>query len=493
MVLVTSLFTPTQADTCSTLSTTTTIEVTSLLFGTVAYLAEQNEYWSTSCSALIPSCIIFPRSAAEVSAVLRVLSANDERFAVKSGGHSPNNGYASVDGGPLISTQRLDSVLLDTVTGIVTIGPGNRLDEVAAKLQGTGWTFSGGRIGNTGVGGLLLGGGLSYMSAQYGWSASSVLSFEVVLANGTIVTASATDHPDLFKALKGGGNNFGVVTSYTVQAYPQGTVWGGNLVFLATPDTDAKILKAVRDFTEYSADDKAAVIVTAERSNLNLVDSWILFLFYDGPSPPPDTFANFTSIGPLANTCRTQTYAELIGGSNWVIIEGSVVMIGTETIPLPSAANADEVLLDGIHAHWRNVSETTLLVPGIVASFAYQPFPKRVAAEARARSPDLIDCDEDADKLILEMNYSFVPQSEYERMADTMEATYSGIRERVVQWQAEGTLQGGVYLPLFMNYGFYRQDYFARLKPASRALARAVAERVDPDGLFRTRTGGWKP
>lgn len=86
----------------------------------------------------------------------------------------------------------------------------------------------------------------------------------------------------------------------------------------------------------------------------------------------------------------------------------------------------------------------------------------------------------------------FIPQTEYERMADTQEATYGGIRERVLAWQAEGKLPEA-YLPLFMNYGFFREDYWGRLRPESRALAKSVSSDVDPQGLFRTRTGGWKP
>lgn len=482
---------PVYADTCSEVRDNTDIQVSSPL--QLAYTAEQLEYWSASCSALKPSCIIFPRSAAEVAAVFRVLNTNNEKFAVKSGGHMPNNYYSSVDGGPLISTQNLDHVLLDPTTGVMDVGPGNRLDGIAKKLQGTGWTFVGGRIGNTGVGGLILGGGLSYMSAQYGWSASSAISYEVVLASGTIVTASDTSHPDLFLALKGGGNNFGVVTNYKLQGHPQGDVYGGNLVFLRTPSLDEALLKAVRDFTEHNTDDKAAVIVTAERTNVNLLDSWILFLFYDGPNPPAGTFDRFTSLHPLANTARTRTYADLMAFSNWVVLKGFQVQIGTETIPLPSAAHADEVLVDGIHAHWRNMTGGgTLLVPGIVASIAYQPFPKRIAQAARARGQDLIDADEDGDKMIIEMNYAFLLPSDYEKMDAKMRATYGGIRERVLAWQAEGKLDD-VYLPVFMNYGFHAQDYWGRLKPASRALAQEVAERVDPGGLFRDRTGGWKP
>lgn len=342
------------------------------------------------------------------------------------------------------------------------------------------------------LGGLILGGGLSYMSAQYGWSASSVYEFEVVLADGTIAVASEDENTDLFHSLKGGGNNFAIVTSYTLQTYRQGDVWGGNLAFLRTSRTDQRLLQAVRDFTEYNDDDKAAVIVTAERGNIDLIDSWILFLFYDGPEVPAHIFKNFTDIGPILNTCKRQSYSKLIGGSNWVIVPASHVLMGTETMPIPSAEDAASVF-DELHSFWRQVSSTTLLVPGIIASIAYQPFPRRIALAARARGYDLIDAEPDADKLIIEINYSFLPLTDYDKMSDVLARTYTGYRERILAWQEDGTLPKDVYLPLFMNYANQRQDYWARLKPESRALAADTAAEYDPDGLFRERTGGWKP
>jgi hypothetical protein len=477
------------ADSCSSVEALGYVNVTRPL--NLAYIEEQTQYWSTSCSALLPSCIIFPKTVEEVSAVVQIISNTTERFAVKSGGHSPNNGWSSVNGGPLIALEHLDQAVLDTATGVLDAGPGNRLDGIAAKLQGSGWTFVGGRIGNTGVGGLVLGGGLSYMSTQYGWAASSVLEYEIVFANGTIGHINGKNFPDIFRTLKGGGNNFGVITNYRLQAHRQGLVWGGNLVFLRTPEKDKKLLKAVRDFTEYNEDEKAAVIVTAERTNVNVVDSWIIFLFYDGPTPPAGMFNDFIDVNPLLDTTRTRTYADLMALSNWVIVKASVVDIATETIPIPSAANAVEVM-ETLHEHWRNISSTTLLVPGIVASIAWQPFQKRIAQKARELSPDLIDADDSVDRIIIEMNYAFVPQNLYESMATTMEATYTGVRDRVLAWQESGMLPQA-YLPLFMNYGFYRQDYFGRLRPVSRALAKRVSEQVDPKGFFRDRTGGWKP
>lgn len=200
------------ADSCKEVEALRYINVTRAL--DLAYIEEQTQYWSTSCSALLPSCIIFPKSVQEVSTVVKIIAATDERFAVKSGGHNPNNGFSSVQGGPLIVTEHLDQANVNQETGIIDVGPGNRLDGIAKKLQGSGWTFVGGRIGNTGVGGLVLGGGLSYMSAQYGWAASQVLEYEIVFANGTIGNVHKDNYPDLFKALKGGGNNFGILTNY---------------------------------------------------------------------------------------------------------------------------------------------------------------------------------------------------------------------------------------------------------------------------------------
>ena len=105
---------------------------------------------------------------------------------------------------------------------------------------------------------LVLGGGLSFLSTQYGWVSNNIVEYEIVLANASIITASESHNADLWKALKGGINNYGVVTAYTMKAHPQGQIWGGNIVY--TADQTPQILAAVRDFTEYYPDDKAGIV-----------------------------------------------------------------------------------------------------------------------------------------------------------------------------------------------------------------------------------------
>lgn len=146
---------PVQSDTCASLSTSG-INIT--YSGNTFYDVENSKYWSTGCADLKPSCILFPDSAEQVLDIIQVLLQNNETFAIKSGGHNPNRGYASIQGGPLISTRGLNEVTYDEASSTVRVGPGNRWEDVSAALDGTGVAVVGGRIGNVGVGGYILGG-----------------------------------------------------------------------------------------------------------------------------------------------------------------------------------------------------------------------------------------------------------------------------------------------------------------------------------------------
>lgn len=330
------------------------------------------------------------------------------------------------------------------------------------------------------------------MSAEYGWATNSVLEFELVLANASVVHVTESNYPDLFVALRGGGNNFGIVASYLVQAYPQGDIWGGSLILDATPAVSKAMLAAIRDFTENYDDEKAGIIVTAERTLATLVDIWVIFLYYNGPEPPAGVFDKFFNISTLkVNTCKTQSMYSLLSGNNWAVIKGSVYTIGTETMPLPNEANGAAVM-QKIFDHWVEVSDTAKLIPGAIASVAFQPLPKRLAQVARAKGGDMLDLDADVDRISLELNYSFVGNSSYPTIDKTMQDTYSGFKTIVEDYQDTGLLPKDVHLPLFQNDCFYPQDYFGRLKPEKLALARRVQAKVDPHGFWKTRTAGFK-
>lgn len=147
------------ADICSTVQTETNAVQEPL---SVAYESELQDYWSEACSALRPTCIVFPTSAEEVSEIIATLQGTDDLFQIKSGGHMPNNGFSSIQGGLLIATKNLNNgVAYDAETQTAKVGPGLTWSETQNGLAGTGRTVVGGRLGGVGVGGYILGGMIS--------------------------------------------------------------------------------------------------------------------------------------------------------------------------------------------------------------------------------------------------------------------------------------------------------------------------------------------
>lgn len=126
----------------------------------LSYTKEQNNYWSVACGDLKPTCIAAPHSSLEMSQVVKELHNVDTFFAVKSGGHMPNNNFASIQDGLLISTKNLDQVIYNPNDKTAIVGPGLDWEEAQLSLDKTakGRTIVGGRLGGVGVGGYMLGG-----------------------------------------------------------------------------------------------------------------------------------------------------------------------------------------------------------------------------------------------------------------------------------------------------------------------------------------------
>ncbi|KKZ62715.1 hypothetical protein EMCG_02926 [[Emmonsia] crescens] len=473
------------ASTCQKIASISNIEIKNKL--TIPYAQDQREYWSADCGRLRPSCILVPKSPEELSMIVRALGENNETFAVKSGGHNPNRNFSSIDGGPLISLKRFNEINYDETSGTVRVGAGNRWTDVVKALEPSGVTAVGGRIGHVGVGGYIVGGGLSYLSTQVGWTMNTVVEFDVVLASGEIVKASSSENVDLFNVLRGGGNAYGIVTTYTLKAHKIGKVWGGNLIIGA--DKTNEVLAAVRDFTEYYPDDKAAIIATHNIGIADLLDIWLIFLFYDGETPPPGTFDNFTDIGPTLNTAKTQKYSDLVSAQDALVITGNIVDMAVEHSPLPSASNPE--VMQSINNHFTTVTKANKLIPGLFGTLSLQSIPKRLARHAKENGGDLLDLDDSVDRLLVELNYSYTFPSYRPRIESALKTVADAVRKDTLDRIKEGILPDA-HLPLFMNDANHAQDYFGRLRPETLEYARRMRDVYDPQGLFRDRTGGFK-
>jgi hypothetical protein len=166
-------------------------------------------------------------------------------IAIRGGGHN-GPGLGSCNDGLVIDLSLLKSVRVDPKKGTVRVEAGCTSGDVDHATHAFGLAVPFGIVSTTGVAGLTLGGGTGYLTRKYGLTIDNLLEADVVLADGRFVTASATEHPDLFWALRGGGGNFGVVTSFLFQAHPVKMVYAGPIFWLAK---DARaVMRAYRDF-----------------------------------------------------------------------------------------------------------------------------------------------------------------------------------------------------------------------------------------------------
>ncbi|MFB7891871.1 FAD-binding oxidoreductase [Microbacterium sp. NPDC056044] len=177
-----------------------------------------------------PSAVVRCQDAADVAAVVRAAAEDGSGVAVRGGGHSVP-GFGTADGALVVDLGDLTAVTVDPGSSTAEVGGGatwGMVNEAAAQY---GLATTGGIISTTGVGGLTLGGGIGYLARAYGFSCDNLLSAEVVLADGRVVTASADEEPDLFWALRGGGGNFGVVTKFRFGLHPVSEIYGGPMFF----------------------------------------------------------------------------------------------------------------------------------------------------------------------------------------------------------------------------------------------------------------------
>ena len=164
-----------------------------------------------------PAVIIRCKNVADVIHAVDFGRENKMLIAVKGGGHN-SAGTAVCDDGLMIDLSLMNNVEVNASTKTVKVQGGCLLSMVDAATQKHGLAISSGIISHTGVGGLTLGGGFGWISRKFGLSIDNLLSAEIVTAAGKVVNASATENPDLFWAIRGGGGNFGIVTTFEFKA-----------------------------------------------------------------------------------------------------------------------------------------------------------------------------------------------------------------------------------------------------------------------------------
>jgi FAD/FMN-containing dehydrogenase len=213
-----------------------------------------------------PALVARPRGTAEVARLVRFARQHDLEIAVRCGGHG-TSGQSTTEGGLVIDLSLMRGVRVDAAARRAWVQGGALLRDVDREAQLHGLATTGGVVSHTGVGGLTLGGGYGYLGRRFGLACDNVMSAEVVTATGEVVTASPDENPDLYWGLRGGGGNFGVITTFEFRLHPFGpNILNVDLGF--PPDEGAEALRALFAIAEDAPDPfvASAAVVTARPS-----------------------------------------------------------------------------------------------------------------------------------------------------------------------------------------------------------------------------------
>ncbi|KAI4195361.1 MAG: hypothetical protein LQ350_007230 [Teloschistes chrysophthalmus] len=397
-------------------------------------------------------------------------------FAIRSGGHMPSPLAANINDGVLIDMSMFKEVSYDAAKKAAKIGAGQRWGDVYSRLDPYGVTIVGGRVLDVGVGGLILGCGLSYLSDLHGLACDNVINFEVVLANGSIVDANEKSNPDLWWALKGGGNNFGIVTSFTLSTYPIHDVWGGSKAY--SLDQLPALFSAMNEYQwRHDKDPYANLILQAFTTNASI--GAFVNMVYLKPELSPPAFSPFYSIPTVGDTTKLQTLTQMISGQ----IVPSLPRVDwlTTTFKPGSSAYTQIASIMGAAPELQSISS----VESGSFALAHQPIDASAIHAGNQRGGNALG-------LQAERQTWFAFDTAHWR-ADNDKAVHSATQKLHAKVESI-TKKDGSYLPyLFMNDASYDQDVIGHYGAANVQRLKAVQARYDPDLVFQKLVpGGFK-
>ncbi|KAF5662316.1 6-hydroxy-D-nicotine oxidase [Fusarium heterosporum] len=313
---------------------------------------ESLQRWSLTC-VKPAAAVAQPKTAEEASAVVKFAASNGIKFNVKGGGHSTSQtSCAPSPDGMVLDLSLMREVSVDTEAQTITFGGGCLWKDVDDALWPKGLATVGGTVSHTGVGGLILHGGYGILSGIHGLAIDVLLSCQVVLADGSIVTASSLENADLFWALRGAGSSFGVVTQFTSKVFAQGDIWGG--VALLPPDTLPTVVEFINKWGETNDGTQLFLVgftygppgpdPDVPRSPVVLVQ-----MAQIGPNPTEDGtkyFAPLLELEALVKQVGPMPYPNINRGSDEAMATGSRYLFGGANFTLPMELSTAESIHD---------------------------------------------------------------------------------------------------------------------------------------------------
>ncbi|KAI1495607.1 hypothetical protein F5X99DRAFT_402937 [Biscogniauxia marginata] len=450
--------------------------------GSDEYVNRTESYFSVSAQ-LKPSFIVQPSSTEEVAKVITALVHSIScNWAIRSGGHTVWPGANNIDNGVTIDLGLMNTTIYEPETSIAKIQAGSRWERVYETLGLAGKTVPGGRTATVGVAGFLTGGGNTFYTARRGLGCDNVVNFEVVLATGEVVNANANENSDLFKALKGGSSNFGIVTRFDMEAFDAPNLWGG-LVTYPTSTTDHHIAAYVNwtnNIENYP--DGSAIIFWSYTPTDKKIGITAAYEDITGAVAPP-AFDEFMAIPDgVTSTMRLDSHLNLAKELNLVD--------GYRNVWFAIAFKNDaRFFKKAIAMHEEFVENWKPLSPDgdFICHAIVQSIPTLFSKHSVAKGGNMLGLDRLVDNAVM-----FQVQFAFRGEAKEEEA-----RRRMVEYRE--TLKGytvelgGAVEWEYLNYADYTQDPLKSYGKENVAFLREVASKYDPGGIFQTRMpGGFK-
>jgi FAD/FMN-containing dehydrogenase len=284
-----------------------------------------------------PAAIVRCRDSADVVACVRFAREHNLEIAIRGGGHNAG-GLGVADDALVIDLSSMRSTTVDPANHTVRVDGGCTWADVDHATVAFGMATPSGFLASTGVGGLTLGGGIGYLSRRFGLTVDNLLSADVVLADGTFVTANETSNSDLFWALRGGGGNFGVVTSFTFRCHDigeHGTIIGGPVLY-DFADTEA-VMRWYRELLPSLPEE---------------LSGWIGLLTIPPAPPFPEELWGRKACGIV--WCYTGSHATADEVLEPIKTFGSPLLVGLGAMPFTMLQSAFDALYPaGLQWYWR--------------------------------------------------------------------------------------------------------------------------------------------
>ncbi|KAL8672240.1 MAG: hypothetical protein Q9168_003287 [Polycauliona sp. 1 TL-2023] len=462
--------------------------------GSPTYTQEQGRYWSLIQLEVLPTCRVTPKSAVDVAITLLVTPFHNCPFAVKSGGHASFAGASNIQGGVTIDLSSLNQVVVSSDKTITKVGAGNRWIDVYSKLDPMGLSVVGGRVADIGVGGLTLGGelfvpyfnpssntdrdvgGISFFSGRHGWALDGVMNYEVALADGHICNINQTSNPDLYFALRGGGNNFGIVTRFDLETFPQGLMWGGSTIYEAI--TNVSIYRAFENFNNNATNNPDAALITA------YVYLHGIYLFannyeYAIPEAYPAAFSEFTAITNITDTQRLTTLTNLTLELNASNPGGYREHYTTATFK--NSASLQLKILDIFHSEIEGIKDAADILPALVM----QPISLPMIRLFQKRGGNALGITEQDGPLIL-MNLAIMwsNRADDKRIISAAARVISRSKEVAKEMGLENRY-------VYQNYASLNQDVFSGYGEENQKRLVDISRKYDPDRVFQDLQPGY--